>query len=356
MAAVSDLPPRQQLVAQDKWPLVGEKTADLQRHAEPWRLTLSGLVATPRVWTVQDLHTLPQVEREIDIHCVTRWSKLSLKCSGILLQTLLGACQPSPEARFLSFVARSARAHSTSLPLADALALETMVVLAIDRHPLANEHGGPVRTIVPGRYFYKSVKWLEHIRVLSADELGYWEREAGYHNGADPWREQRYIMTQGDPVTIRRLLQNKDFSGQDILNLQAAERNLTGLNARGATLRNANFAGAKLRGSCFEGANLSNAHFAGADLRDASFRGSPGQLTDVEGADFCGADLRGTDFTGASLFGVSFRPEEGHEEQPAALIDETTRITSEGLEVLTPRQRGFVLAVRKGGGNSNRDV
>jgi len=347
MSVAFHLPPRQQLVARDKWPIIGEKTADPRRRAEPWRLTIAGLVASARSWSVEDLHALPQVEREVDIHCVTRWSKLGLTCGGVLLRTLLNACQPLPDARFLSFVARSARSHSTSLPLADALMLETLVVLTVAGRPLAEDHGGPLRTVVPGRYFYKSVKWLEHIRVLAADELGYWEREAGYHNEADPWQEQRYIVAYGDPANVRQLLHRKDFSGQHILGLKAAGRNLEGLKARGATLRDAHFEDARLGGACFEGANLSNAYFAGADLRGASFRSAPGQITDVEGADFCGADLRGADLTGASLCGVSFCPDEGNERRRAALIDQTTRIAHEDLEVLTPRQRAFVLAAIK---------
>ena len=137
MRAASHLPPRQQLVAPDKWPIIGEKTADLRRRAEPWRLTISGLVASARSWTVKDLHALPQVERIIDIHCVTRWSKLGLTCGGVPLLALLDACQPLPHAWFLSFMARSERLHSTSLPLADALALETLIVLTVAGRPLA---------------------------------------------------------------------------------------------------------------------------------------------------------------------------------------------------------------------------
>ena len=348
MSATSHLPPRQQLVAPDKWPIVGERTADPHRCTEPWRLTISGMVASTRSWSLEDLHALPQVERAIDIHCVTRWSKLGITCGGVLLRTLLDACPLLPHAHFLSFVARSARSHSTSLPLVEALQLETLVVLTVAGRPLPDEHGGPIRTITPGRYFYKSVKWLEHIRVLETDELGYWEREAGYHNEADPWQEQRYIVAQGDPSTTRRLLQRKDFSGRRLLGLHAAGRNLVGLNARGATLRNANFADACLRHACFEGANLSNAYFAGADLRNASFRSTPGQITDVEGADFREADLRGADLTGVALCGVSFCPDEDEPGRRAALIDRTTRIAPEDLEVLTPRQRAFVLAAREG--------
>jgi hypothetical protein len=242
----------------------------------------------------------------------------------------------------VSFGARTERRHTTSLALADALALETLVVLIYAGRPLADDHGGPIRTVVPGRYFYKSVKWLEAIRVLAADELGYWEREAGYHNQADPWQEQRYIVAQIDTATYRQLLHRKDFSGHTLLGLHAEGRTLEGLNARGATLRNAHFTRARLAGACFEGANLSNAHFEGADLCGVSF-----QAADLEGADFRGADLREADLTDASLCGVSFCPHDEQDPWGPAVMDHTTQIRTEALEVLTLPQQAFVERARR---------
>ena len=196
---------------QSKWPYVGEPGPDPARRAEPWRVRVSGLVARPQTWSVEELWALPQVEARIDIHCVTRWSKPGARFSGVPLQTVLDACQPLAQARFVSFVARSARSHSTSLALADALALDTLLALSYEGRPLAERHGGPIRTVVRERYFYKSLKWLEEIRVLAEDELGYWEKEAGYHNRADPWQEQRYIVPHIDNRLYRRLLKARDF-------------------------------------------------------------------------------------------------------------------------------------------------
>jgi hypothetical protein len=274
-----------------------------------------------------------QVERVVDIHCVTRWSKLGARFGGVELRALIEACGPLPEARFLSFVARSERNHSTSLPLADALNLGALVALTYEGSPIEEAHGGPVRVVTPGRYFYKSLKWLERIEVLAEDRLGFWEAEAGYHNGADPWREQRYIVRDIDPRILRAALESRDFRGRDFLGLDARGRDLSGLNATGALLRNADFCGAKLNTARFDSANLSNAHLEGADLREASFWG-----TDLEGADFSGADLRGADLAGASLFGATFTD---------AVVDATTRVDPDSLESLAPEQRAvFVNAVR----------
>lgn len=342
MADQALLPPHQQLAALEKWPVIGEKTADPHRHQEVWQVRLTGLVAASCSWTLADLAALPQVSRRIDIHCVTRWSKLAMLFGGVPLRALLDRCQPLPEARYLSFVARSARGHSTSLALADALTLDPLVALRYEDQALATEHGGPVRVIVPGRYLYKSVKWLEEIRVLADDHLGYWENEAGYHNEADPWQEQRYIVPDLSHTEAHTLFQRRNFSGQNILGLRAERRNLAGLQARGATLRDAHFEEAQLADACFDGANLSNAHFEGANLRGASFRSFNGIGADVEGANFRGADLCGVDFTAASLFGVTFCPEEANASWGPALMDPTTRIDEEAIEKLTPLQRDFV--------------
>jgi DMSO/TMAO reductase YedYZ molybdopterin-dependent catalytic subunit len=164
---------------------------------------VSGLVAHQRTWSLEELRDLSQIETRIDIHCVTRWSKLGAYFGGVLLQTLLDICQPLPQARFVSFVARSTRRHSTSLSLKDVLWLGTLLALSYEGQPLTQEHGRPIRTVVRDRYFYKSLKWLEEIRLVAEDELGYWEKEAGYHNEADPWREQRYIVPDLDNTLYR---------------------------------------------------------------------------------------------------------------------------------------------------------
>src|SRR5690606_16836039 len=127
-----------------------------------------------------------------------RWSKLDVPFRGVPLAVLLKICPPLPVAKYVSFAARSERRHSPSVLLEDALELDTLVALACEGRPLEKLHGGPVRVVVPGRYFYKSLKWLERIELLETDRLGYWEQTAGYHNTADPWQEQRYMAPQLD--------------------------------------------------------------------------------------------------------------------------------------------------------------
>ena len=334
------LPPGQQLAAEGKWPIVGERSP--AQSSAPWFVTVSGLVRHLRAWSLDELASLPQVQRNIDIHCVTRWSKFDMHFGGVLLADVLDAAGLTADARFLSFVARSNRRHSTSLPLQEAIQLESLLVLSAAGEPLATDHGGPIRVVVPGKYFYKSLKWLTEIRVLAHDELGFWEGKAGYHNEADPWREQRYVAPNLNRMQVAKAFKQRTFAGLEFQGLEARGIALEGLDATSSILRNADFRQARLARANFDRANLSNAHFEDADLRGASF-----QEADVEGANFIGADLRGSDFRGASLLGVTFvtaSPADvsGPESQVGALLDPTTRFDQAQFDQLTPEQSVYV--------------
>lgn len=322
------LPPNQHLAAPGKWPIVGERQpADA---GGPWKVELSGLVARPLEFSLGELSELLQVERLIDVHCVTRWSKLSCRFSGVPLLALLDRAQPRSDARFVSFVAHSPRQHSTSLPLDVVRRLDPLVALKFEGQPLAAGHGGPVRVVVPGLYFYKSLKWLARIEMLAEDRLGYWEGQAGYHNGGDPWREERYMAPTLSRADAAAVLASRDFRGRDLRSIDARGRDLAGLQAAGALLRDADFRGCNLRQADFSGANLSNARLQNADLVGASFRGA-----DVEGADFGVADLRGADFRGASLLGTTFT---------SAGFDYATQFDLDRLDDLAPGEAEFIRA------------
>jgi DMSO/TMAO reductase YedYZ molybdopterin-dependent catalytic subunit len=323
------LPPGQELVGPGKWPTIGEKRP--ANSVPPDRLNISGCVATPITWSVGQLQSMPQTQRVLDIHCVTRWSKFDVEFSGVLLGELLAQAGVTDEAH-------SERRHSTSLPLPVALQHETMIALAANGQPLPVEHGGPIRNIVPDKYFYKSVKWLCEIELLAEDRLGFWEAESGYHNNADPWKVERYMAPTIDRRTAAKLIESRDFSGRDLRSIDASSRNLDGLDARNALLRDANFEKSSLQNADFSGANLSNAHFRNANLTGAKFIG-----TDLEGSDLVGADLSGADLTGCSLIGASFCEfDAAGKIHLAATLTESTKLEREALSALGPSQFAFV--------------
>ena len=328
------IPPGQQLVAPGKWPIIGERQP--AETANPWSLQINGEVEQPISLSLEDLRSLPQTKQTMDIHCVTRWSMLDVTFSGVLLKTLLTETKVHSNAKFVSFRARSKRNHATSLNLETAFNLNTLIATEVNGKPIDSAHGGPIRNIVEARYFYKSVKWLEHIELLDADQLGFWEAESGYHNLADPWQEQRYMAPTIDRRTSLKLIETRDFSNHDLRSIDASQRNLAGLNANSASLRDANFSGTDLSGADFTDANLSNAHFHNANLSNAVLVDA-----DLEGADFSGADLRGANFTGTSLIGASFfKHHQGL--VVCAKIDKTTQLPPAAIAPLFPQQLHYV--------------
>jgi len=154
-----------------------------------WRLAIQGLVNHPRQFTWDELQTLPQVAITADIHCVTHWSCLDVTWSGIAVKSLLELVQPQPEGRFVSLV--SYDNYTTNLPLAALLDDDVLLAHSLNGQPLSVEHGGPLRMVVPKRYFWKSAKWIKTIEIHAEDRPGFWEAR-GYHNDAFPWEEQRF--------------------------------------------------------------------------------------------------------------------------------------------------------------------
>ena len=154
-----------------------------------WRFTIDGLVASPVSWSWDEIHALPSREFTVDISCVTKWTKLDMRWTGVSVDTLLEAAELDPAAQFV--VAHSYGGYTTNLPLADVLNGQAFVAWSYDGQPLEPAHGGPARLVVPHLYFWKSAKWVRGLRLLADDDPGFWE-SLGYHNRGDPWREERY--------------------------------------------------------------------------------------------------------------------------------------------------------------------
>jgi len=155
-----------------------------------WSFGLSGLVDPEVSWTWDEFNALPQETVTVDIHCVTKWTKLDTIWTGVSLDTILE--RVSPKAAYVT--AWSEGGYTTNLPLADLRFGKAWVVHTFDGQPLERQHGGPARLLVPHLYFWKSAKWVRGLRFTAEDEPGFWEVN-GYHDYGDPWREQRY---QGD--------------------------------------------------------------------------------------------------------------------------------------------------------------
>ncbi len=159
---------------------------------EKWSFAIRGAVANPRSWSWDDFMTLPRETFTVDIHCVTKWSRLDTQWTGVSLDVLLAQAVPDASAGFV--VAWSDGGYTTNLPLTEITGGKAWIAVEYDGQPLHPEHGGPARLLVPRLYFWKSAKWVRGIELREDDAPGFWEVN-GYHNYGDPWREQRY---QGD--------------------------------------------------------------------------------------------------------------------------------------------------------------
>jgi DMSO/TMAO reductase YedYZ molybdopterin-dependent catalytic subunit len=156
---------------------------------DKWSFRIEGLVAQPIEWTWQEFNALPSREFVVDISCVTKWTKLDTRWHGVSLDTLLEHVQLDRKAAFL--IAYCDGGYTTNLPLADVVNDQAFVAYGYDGGPLAPEHGGPARLVVPHLYFWKSAKWIRGLRLVEHDQPGFWEG-FGYHNRGDPWLEERY--------------------------------------------------------------------------------------------------------------------------------------------------------------------
>ena len=154
---------------------------------DQWRFTISGQVDKPLTWSWQELMALPAEDVTVDIHCVTKWTKLDTTWKGVSVDTLLKDVPTAAE----FVMAHSYGGYTTNLPLEDVTGGKAWVAYSFGGEPLEPEHGGPARLLVPHLYFWKSAKWVSGLELRDEDEPGFWEGY-GYNNYGDPWREQRY--------------------------------------------------------------------------------------------------------------------------------------------------------------------
>ena len=182
------MPPGQTLTAPGKWPLLHfgpVPRLDLDR----WTLSIFGLVENELRLTYQEVRALPSREILADIHCVTGWSRLGDTWSGVPIGEILGRSRPTPEATHV--MAHCEYGYTTSVPIEVLDDDDVLLCYGWNGADLSLEHGFPLRLLVPKKYFWKSAKWLRGLELLAQNRLGFWEQR-GYHDEADPWKEQRF--------------------------------------------------------------------------------------------------------------------------------------------------------------------
>jgi DMSO/TMAO reductase YedYZ molybdopterin-dependent catalytic subunit len=180
------LPPGQYLT--EKWPVLHAGTVP-ETDLSTWDFFVEGEVDSPIRLSWAELDALPKIEVTQDIHCVTRWSRFDATFGGVHWSTLKERVGQRPSARFV--IAHSEQGYTANVPIEFLEHPQALLATHADGEPLTPEHGWPLRLVIPGKYFWKSAKWLRGLELSAVDKPGFWERY-GYHNDADPFEEERY--------------------------------------------------------------------------------------------------------------------------------------------------------------------
>lgn len=185
-ASTNRLPPGQTLT--QKWPVLHYGSIP-RANLAAWDFDVKGLVEEPAHWTYQEFLALPHFAITRDMHCVTRWSTYDNRWEGIATRTILDQVMLKPEAKFV--LVHCDGGYTTNMPLSVFSDEDCLFAWRNNEQDITPEHGWPMRLVIPSRYAWKSAKWVRGIELLDKDQLGFWERY-GYHNNADPWREERF--------------------------------------------------------------------------------------------------------------------------------------------------------------------
>ena len=172
-----------------KWPVLQWGSIP-QILLEDWRFEVRGHVERPLSFNWDEFRALPRVKVFSDFHCVTRWSRLGNVWEGVSVHEIIRLAGVKPAARFV-IAEGSDGGWTTNMPLNDFQQMDVILADTHDDVPISDEHGGPVRLVVPRLYAWKSAKWCCSLSFLDHDEPGLWEQQ-GYHNHGDPWNEERF--------------------------------------------------------------------------------------------------------------------------------------------------------------------
>lgn len=173
----------------EKFPVLHYGSVPIYANLDRWDFRIFGLVEEPLRLSWAELMRLPQITQTVDIHCVTRWSKLNSTWTGIPWRELAKIIKVKPEATHV--MAHCEHGFTANIGLEVLDDDDTMLAFEYDGKPLEPDHGYPLRMLVPKKYFWKSAKWLRGIEFMAEDRPGFWERN-GYHMEGDPWREERF--------------------------------------------------------------------------------------------------------------------------------------------------------------------
>jgi len=177
-----------------------------------FKFRVFGAVENPYYMNWEELMAMPRIKRVEDIHCVTHWSRLGDEWEGISMKAVLEKAKP--KGKFVMQYA-STVGYTTNTPIENTMTDNAMLAFNFNAKPLPKEHGGPLRTVIPELYLWKSAKWVDALEVMEANKPGFWEVR-GYNMHGDPWKEERYWDVKESVSTIlKRVLNVRQHKDQD---------------------------------------------------------------------------------------------------------------------------------------------
>jgi len=136
------VPPGQFLT--EKFPVLHYGSVPIYQNLDKWDFRVFGLVEEPLRFTWNELMKLPTMAQTVDIHCVTRWSKLDTTWTGIPWRDLMKQIKVRPEATHA--MAHCEYGFTANVPLEVLDDDDTMLAFLYDGKPLEPDHGCPKNT------------------------------------------------------------------------------------------------------------------------------------------------------------------------------------------------------------------
>ncbi|HEX8078405.1 MAG TPA: molybdopterin-dependent oxidoreductase, partial [Chthoniobacterales bacterium] len=169
----------QAITPNDEFYCVTKNVVDPRVNADLWRLEVTGLVQTPQTYRLDRLKSLPAVEQETTLMCISNGLDAGLmsnaKWKGVPMKTLLAAASPTTGATKVRL--HGVDNYTDTFPLEKALDPTTLVVYEMNGVTLPDRHGFPARVIVPGYFGEKHVKWITRIEVADETAVGFYEKQ-----------------------------------------------------------------------------------------------------------------------------------------------------------------------------------
>ncbi|KMP11054.1 hypothetical protein UZ36_05685 [Candidatus Nitromaritima sp. SCGC AAA799-C22] len=144
---------------------------------DAWRLEVNGLCENPRSFSMNDIKDLPVKTQTSRLKCVECWSAKA-EWNGFHIAELEQMVKPLPEATGVLF--HCADEYIEHLSLESLRHGRTLLAHHMNGEPLTDEHGFPLRVIIPFKYGYKNPKAILKMEYVSESSPGTWSKIGPY--------------------------------------------------------------------------------------------------------------------------------------------------------------------------------